>query len=109
MPLVLSEVELTFEIETAKGKASCYQAVDQLYKRGGFSAGLVEGIEPDTLYLRVHPSKGDEITLLLRPDEIQAIVWVCAGALWSHEMLEEKKKKKMRKMRKKSRRRHRKG
>ena len=39
----------------------------------------------DTLYVRLERD-GEDTTLLLRPDEAQAIAWVLNGVLWSNEM-----------------------
>lgn len=53
------------------------------------SAGFVEGDnkpEVDTCYLRLEKDEAEPTTLLLRPDEIQCIAWVTAGAVWSHLM-----------------------
>ena len=83
--------EATFELEPVEGGDSvrCYEMASQLYTDASFSAGLVEGAEPDTVYLR-HNRDGEEpLIVLLRPDEMQAMVWVCGGTLWSHSVLEE--------------------
>jgi len=77
-----------FEVTLADGHiAHCWQALEQPYEDCTFSAGLVEGIEPDTLYLRVQRDGEEPLTLFLRPDEVLALVWVASGALWSAEML----------------------
>lgn len=55
------------------------------------SAGFVEGDnkpEVDTCYLRLEKDGVEPTVLLLRPDEIQSIAWVSAGAVWSHLMCE---------------------
>ena len=79
-----------FSVRLDDGRvARCWQAISQPYADCIFSAGLVEGIEPDTLYLRVRRDGEDEPCMLfLRPDEMQAVAWVCNGALWSAQMLE---------------------
>ena len=77
-----------FEVTLADGHiAHCWQALEQPYEDCTFSAGLVEGIEPDTLYLRVQRDGEEPLTLFLRPDEMLALIWVASGALWSAEML----------------------
>lgn len=58
---------------------------NQPYTNASFSAGLVEGAGPDTVYFRQDKDDEEPLIILLRPDEMQAIVWVCSGALWSHE------------------------
>lgn len=94
MPVVLNWDAATFHLEPVEGegKIKCYEMANQPYTNASFSAGLVVGAEPDTVYLR-HDKGGEEpLIVLLRPDEMQAIVWVCGGTLWSHaheEMLEE--------------------
>ena len=70
--------------------AHCWQACHQEYQDCLWSAGLVEGIEPDTFYLRLErtdDNEEDPLTLLLRPDELMVIIRLAAGALWSEEML----------------------
>jgi len=77
-----------FEVTLADGRmAHCRQALEQPYEDCTFSAGLVEGAEPDTVYLRVRRDGEEPLTLFLRPDEVLALVWVASGALWSAEML----------------------
>ena len=77
-----------FEVTLADGRiAHCWQTLEQPYGDCTFSAGLVEGAEPDTVYLRVQRDGEEPLTLFLRPDEVLALVWVASGALWSAEML----------------------
>ncbi len=80
----------TFNVTLDDGRvAHCWQAVSQPYSDCTFSAGLVEGMEPDTLYFMVKRDDEDEpYMLFLRPDEMQAVAWVCNGALWSAQMIE---------------------
>ena len=83
--------DIQFKYNLGDGRiANCWQALSQPYANCEFSAGLVEGIEPDTLYLLLQRDNEDETILFLRPDEMQAIAWLCNGALWSVAMLEEK-------------------
>ena len=51
-----------------------------------FSGGMVEGAPhpADIYYLRWSKDGVDATMLLLRPDEVAAIAWLCAGLLWSH-------------------------
>lgn len=54
-------------------------------------AGFVEGENKpkvDTLFIRLEKDGVEATTLLLRPDEMQMIAWVAAGAVWSHLMNE---------------------
>jgi hypothetical protein len=81
--------EYKFDIILDDGRvARCWQAVSQPYQNCIFSAGLVEGIPPDTLYFMVkRDDQAEPYMLFLRPDEMQAITWVCNGALWSQQMI----------------------
>jgi len=77
-----------FEVTLADGRiAHCWQALEQPYEDCTFSAGLVTGAEPDTVYLRMERDGEEPLTLFLRPDEMLALIWVASGALWSAEML----------------------
>ena len=77
-----------FEVTLADGHiAHCQQALEQPYQDCTFSAGLVTGAEPDTVYLRMERDGEQPTTLFLRPDEMLALVWVASGALWPAEML----------------------
>ena len=52
-------------------------------------AGFVEGENKpsvDTIFLRLEKDGVDPTTLLLRPDEMQAIAWCANGVIWSHLM-----------------------
>lgn len=78
--------DVTFDLELDDGRvAHCWEAASQPYQNCVISAGLVEGAEPDTLYLRF-ARDGEPSTFLLRPDEMMAVLYVGAGALWSAEM-----------------------
>ena len=51
--------------------------------------GHVEGKDKpsiDTIFLRLEKNGVEPTTLLLRPDEMQAIAWVATGTIWSHLM-----------------------
>ena len=79
--------EARFDIELDGGRvAHCWEACSQPYSGAKFSAGLVEGIEPDVLYLRLEKDGLGPWTMFLRRDEMQAIAWACSGALWALEM-----------------------
>jgi len=68
--------------------AHCEEAVRQEYANCCFSAGHVTGIDPDTLYLRLEKDGEDTITHFLRPDEMSAILFAGAGALWAQQVAE---------------------
>ena len=53
--------------------------------RGGFVDGKNKP-SVDTIFLRLEKDGVDPTTLLLRPDEMQAIAWVASGTIWSHIM-----------------------
>ena len=48
-----------------------------------FSAGFAEGHAIDTMYLRLERPDAEEVTLLLRPDEMAIISTLLTGVLWS--------------------------
>jgi len=88
------KVASRFDIELDDGRiAHCWQALSQPYNDAEFSAGLVEGIEPDVVYLRVEKDGLEPWTIFLRRDEMQAIAWICSGALWALEMQDREKLK----------------
>jgi len=52
-------------------------------------AGFVKGKNKppvDTIFLRLEKDGVEPTTLLLRPDEIQAIAWCATGVIWAHLM-----------------------
>jgi len=54
-----------------------------------FSAGFVSGKKKpkvDVVYVRCEKDGVEPTTLLLRPDEAQALAWVASGVVWSHLM-----------------------
>lgn len=53
--------------------------------RGGFVEGEDKPLV-DTIFLRLEKNGVEPTTLLLRPDEMQAIAWVASGTIWSHLM-----------------------
>jgi hypothetical protein len=62
------------------------EVIRQEYSNCIFSAGALEGHPVDTLYLQAEKNGKVTTQLLLRPDEMAAIAWVAAGALWTHTM-----------------------
>ena len=71
-----------------RGIAECWRAENQQYADCMFSAGLVKGIPPDTIYARIE-GRGEEPTMIfMRSDEALAFARVIMGALWSAEMFE---------------------
>lgn len=83
----MSEIE--FDLKLDDGRVGhLWRACSQEYSNCEFSAGLVKGLEPDVFYLRLEREGNDDpLTILLRPDELMAILWVGNGALWSSEMI----------------------
>jgi hypothetical protein len=75
-----------FLVDTENGRtALCQEVIRQPYADCVFSSGLVKEFYPDTVYLRIDKdSYSQPLTIFLRPDEMQAIAWLCNGALWSH-------------------------
>ncbi len=70
--------------------AHCWQVQAQPYQDCTFSAGLVEGLEPDTIYFRFERSGEEPYMFFLRPDEALAIAWLLNGALWSQSVIIDK-------------------
>jgi hypothetical protein len=53
------------------------------------SAGFVDGKNKpkvDIIYVKLEKDGVEGTTLLLRPDEAQALAWVSSGVVWSHLM-----------------------
>ena len=50
-----------------------------------FSGGAVEGCETpeDVYYLKWEKDGVEDTMILMRPDEVAAVNWICAGLLWS--------------------------
>jgi hypothetical protein len=77
-----------FDIALDDGRiARCWEAQRQPYSDSVLSSGLVENIDPDVFYLRLERNGEEPLTLFLRQDEMQAIAWLCNGALWAKEVL----------------------
>ena len=51
-----------------------------------FSSGFVEGLEFDTMYIRLEKQGVEPEIIHLRPDEMACIAWLASGVLWSNEM-----------------------
>jgi len=80
---------VNFELSLSPGRiASCEEIVSQPYANCRFSAGVVSGIPPDTIYLCLGRDGEDPTTFFFRPDEALAILHVLSGALWSNAMSE---------------------
>lgn len=82
------DAQFVVELEDGR-RAVCWRATAQPYEDCTFSAGLVSGIEPDTMYSRLDRDGEELLTLFLRRDEMLAIAWSMLGALWSAEMIDQ--------------------
>lgn len=73
-------------VEWAQDGLLYTELIEQTYGDNNckFSAGAVEGHAIDTMYLAWSKDGDEGGCLLLTPDEIAAIGWVCSGAAWSH-------------------------
>ena len=80
-----------FNIKFRGKKGKFWRAVIQEYQNCEISAGLIKGLEPDTVYLRLDKDNTKPTTLLLRPDEALAVIYVLSGALWSQHIIEGEK------------------
>jgi len=88
LPADLPMGNIEFDLELPDGRIGhCWRAQAQPYADCVFSSGLVTGLEPDVFYIRFE-REGDPLTILLRTDELMAVLWVGNGALWAAEMLE---------------------
>jgi len=78
-----------FDVKLPDGRiAHCWEAQAQEYSNCKFSAGLVDGIPPDNLYLRIERHKEEPTFFFFRPDEVSAILFSLSGALWSSQIFE---------------------
>lgn len=68
-----------------------WQACKQAYSNCEFTAGLIKGLEPDTIYMRIDGDGRKPSTIFLRPDEATAILYVLSGALWSSNIMTRRK------------------
>jgi len=87
---VSETTDVTFDIDLEDGRiAHCWQAEHVEYRNSRWSAGLVKGIEPDIFYLRIEQTDREEepLTILLRSDELMAMIYVASSALWSAELM----------------------
>lgn len=50
------------------------------------SSGYVTGNGIDTVYLKLEKDGVEPTLICVRPDELQAIIWVCSGTMWATEM-----------------------
>ena len=83
----MSKKKKDFNIIWHGYNVKCSPVGRQEYSNCYIESGSVTGHPTDTMYLRVGGDNIEEdMTLLLRPDEADAIIWVLSGVLWSHEM-----------------------
>lgn len=75
-----------FTIKSSGRKGKFWRATIQEYQNCEISAGLVKGLEPDTVYLRFDKDETKPTTIFLRPDEALAIIHALGGALWSQSI-----------------------
>jgi hypothetical protein len=78
-----------FDTKNEQGKTvHCWRAAQQKYDGNNcsFSAGIVTGNDPDTIYLRLQKDGVEPTMIFLRPDEANAIMFALSGALWSKIM-----------------------
>ena len=77
------EREGTWEIDGLKYN----EVIAQVYgiNNAVISGGIVEGHAVDTVYFRFERGNdpNDEVFVILRPDEMAALAWVCSGVLYS--------------------------
>lgn len=86
-----------FLVKTVDGKvAKCREADFVRYKDTRISGGFVKGLPPDKYYLRFDRDGDDPTTIFLRRDELEAVLIVLSGTLWTKSLfkLDKKRKKK---------------
>ena len=79
-PEFADQTEFTMHMQGKEVYCSRWAAVK--YRNGLFSTGIAKGIEPDTVYLRVDRDGCDPVVMYSRPDELLAVISVCAQVLW---------------------------
>ena len=79
-----NKVRFSIKINGKRGKF--WRAEIQPYQGCEISAGLVDGLGVDTIYLRFDRDNDKPTTYVFRPDEALAIINVLSGALWSGEI-----------------------
>lgn len=62
------------------------ELIAQPYTNCIFSAGAVDGHPVDTLYLKLEREGVVSTFLLLRPDEVTALLWCLSGVLWASQV-----------------------
>lgn len=67
-------------------EADCTQVIEQRYRNCRFSAGVVDGLEHEDVYLRIDKDGQEPTIFFFRKDEAQAVNWVISGTLWSLEV-----------------------
>lgn len=67
--------------------AHLWRADRQEYQNATFDSGLVDGLPPEDIYLRLERD-GTEHYFFFERDEAQSIAWLLNGALWSLMMQE---------------------
>jgi hypothetical protein len=64
------------------------ETIRQTYTKNNcvFSGGVVEEnneVPEDAFYLKWEKDGVEDTMVLMRPDEVAAVNWICAGLLWS--------------------------
>lgn len=76
-----------FTIKAADGrKARCVGVAKQDYSDCRISAGLVQNLPPEDIFLSFQRPYKEPSVFYLRRDEAIAAAWVITGALWSDAM-----------------------
>lgn len=85
--MIMKNASLDIEKEWIEEGLKYTELIRQEYTGNNciFSGGLVEGCETpeDTYYLRWEKDGVEPTMALMRPDEIAAVNWICAGLLYS--------------------------
>jgi len=68
--------------------AHCIQVASQSYSDCEFSAGLVEGVPPEAVYIKLQRHGAEPSYWFMMRDEFEAMIHVMSGALWSLSLKE---------------------
>lgn len=70
-------------IDERASVVTLYPVISQPYTNCVFRAGLCEGAGVDTVYVELERNGERDVLLLLRPDEMAALVYCMGGTLYS--------------------------
>jgi transcriptional regulator with XRE-family HTH domain len=76
--------DMMYDYDLGDGRvATCLQVSAQAYPGSEFSAGLVNNLPPEDVYVRLQRDGQEPSMWFMTRDEILALIHVMSGALWS--------------------------